>query len=62
MSPTLRRLIDGHAHLNELENIAEALNAARAAGVAGIVGVGMDIVSNRRILELARQYPEITHA
>jgi len=53
----LRELIDGHAHLNEVEDIEGALERAAAAGVARIVAVGMDIVSNRRILELADSYP-----
>ena len=53
----LRELIDGHAHLNEVEDIEGALERAAAAGVARIVAVGMDIASNRRILELADSYP-----
>jgi TatD DNase family protein len=53
----LRELIDGHAHLNEVDDIEGALERAAAAGVARIVAVGMDIASNRRILEIAAAYP-----
>lgn len=53
----LRELIDGHAHLNEVNDIEGAIDRAAAAGVARIVAVGMDIASNRRILEIAASYP-----
>ncbi len=46
-------LVDGHAHLNELDDVDGALQEARAAGVRGIIGVGSDRESNRRILEIA---------
>lgn len=57
----LKQLIDGHAHLNEIDGIEPALERARAAGVMLIVAVGMDTPSNRRTLELAREYPEFIH-
>jgi TatD DNase family protein len=50
-------IIDGHAHLNELENPGHEFEKAKHAGVKAIIGVGMDIASNRRILELAGEYP-----
>lgn len=53
----LEGLIDGHAHLNEIEDMAGALERARAAGVARIVAVGMDVASNRRTLALAAAHP-----
>ena len=53
----LRELIDGHAHLNEIDDIEGALGRAAGAGVVRIVAVGMDMVSNCRILELAAAYP-----
>ena len=56
-SNPLRELIDGHAHLNEIDDIEGALERAAAAGVARIVAVGMDIASNLRVLEIAASYP-----
>ena len=50
-------MIDGHAHINELENPADEFAKAKRAGVKAIIGVGMEVVSNRRILEFARKYP-----
>ena len=51
------RLFDTHAHLEQLENLGDALARARDAGVTGIIGVGMDYDSNRKILEIADEYP-----
>jgi TatD DNase family protein len=51
------RLIDTHAHLDEVEDLDSTLAAARRAGVAAIVAVGSDLDSNRKTLELAMQYP-----
>jgi TatD DNase family protein len=50
-------IIDGHAHINELKNLADELDRAKRAGVKAIIGVGMDIESNRRIMEIAGEYP-----
>ena len=50
-------LIDGHAHLNELETLEKDLTEARLAGVQAIIGVGMDLASNRKILAIAREHP-----
>ena len=49
-------MIDGHAHLDEIEDAAGAVARARAAGVDRILAVGMDIASNRRTLALAEEH------
>jgi TatD DNase family protein len=51
------RLIDTHAHLDEIAGLEAALAAARGAGVAAIVAVGSDIPSNEKVLELAAGHP-----
>lgn len=51
------KLIDTHAHLDEIEDIAGALDRARAAGVLAVVAVGTDLASNEKILDLSRSYP-----
>lgn len=43
-------LVDVNAHLDELGDLSDALKEARAARVEGIVAVGVDIESNKRIL------------
>ncbi len=47
-------LIDVHAHLEELEDLSNALLEAKSLGVGAIIAVGMDLESNRRTLEIAQ--------
>jgi len=49
--------IDGHAHLSELKDLKSAIDEARRAGVRAVIGVGMDLSSNRRTLKIAEAYP-----
>jgi TatD DNase family protein len=49
-------VIDGHAHLDELEGMDDALAEAMDAGVVAIIGVGMCVKSNRKILDAAERY------
>jgi TatD DNase family protein len=51
-------LIDTHAHLDQVDHVDESLKRAKEAGVAGVVAVGMDISSNRVIMELSERYPD----
>jgi TatD DNase family protein len=46
-------MIDGHAHLEEVEDLSNALLEAKEAGVRGIVAVGMGVESNRKVLKIA---------
>lgn len=50
-------VIDGHAHLDGLEDLEAALVEARKEEVAAIIGVGMGRESNKKILAIAEQYP-----
>jgi TatD DNase family protein len=45
--------VDGHAHLEELDDLPKALQEAKETGVCGILAVGMDVASNRRVLQIA---------
>ena len=54
-------MIDTHAHLNEIEDIHRAILKAKDVGIKGIVSVGMDLLSNQRTLDLARQFPGMVH-
>ncbi|MBW2675119.1 MAG: TatD family hydrolase [Deltaproteobacteria bacterium] len=49
--------IDGHAHLSELKDLKRQIAEARRVGVRAIIGVGMDIKSNRQTLKIAEAYP-----
>jgi len=54
---TEEHLIDAHAHLDELADLTESLQEAKAACVRGIIAVGMDVESNRKILQIAESNP-----
>jgi TatD DNase family protein len=53
----LYRLVDSHAHLEELDDLDPAIDRAKQNGVAAIVAVGSDYQSNNRVLEIAARYP-----
>lgn len=55
------RLMDTHAHLDEIEDLDPTLDTAKEAGVVAIVAVGSDLDSNRKVLELAVQYPDYVY-
>jgi TatD DNase family protein len=50
------RLIDTHAHLDEIENPEQVLSQAKEAGLIAIIAVGSDIASNAKVLEIAALY------
>lgn len=54
-------LIDTHVHLDELRDLSGALQRAKEVGVKAIIAVGMDFLSNKKILELSAQYPNFVY-
>ena len=50
------RLIDTHAHLDELKNLDLAVEEAKRVGVITIVAVGSNYQSNVKILDISRKY------
>ncbi len=46
-------LVDGHAHLEQLDDLPKSLQEAKEAGVCGILAVGMDMESNKKVLQIA---------
>jgi len=52
----LHRLIDSHAHLEELEDLDSAIDRAKQNGVVAVVAVGSDYDSNNRVLEIAGKH------
>ena len=43
----MHRLIDTHAHLEEIENLEQAITGAKSANIIAIIGVGSDYQSNK---------------
>ena len=54
-------MIDCHAHLSEINDVEGALGRAQAAGITGIVAVGMDVASNRATLQVHRRFPGLVY-
>jgi TatD DNase family protein len=50
------KLIDTHAHLDELENLDLVLEEAKENGIIAIMAVGSDYQSNVKILEISQLY------
>lgn len=55
------KVIDTHAHLDELEDIESALNKARESGVTAIVAVGSNHKSNQKTLGICSRYPDFIY-
>ena len=52
----MHKVIDTHAHLDELQNVALMLEEAQESGVIAIVAVGSDYQSNMEILKISQRY------
>ncbi len=51
-------LIDTHAHLDHVANIAQALSEAKACGVCAIVAPAEDLVTCKKNLEIQKNFHE----
>ena len=50
------KLIDTHAHLDEIEDVGNAVREAEQAGVIAVIAVGQDYGSNCKVLDLSEKY------
>lgn len=55
------RLIDTHAHLEEIQNLDAVLKDAAEAGVIAIVAVGSDYESNQKVLEISARHSKLVY-
>ena len=55
------RLIDTHAHLDEIKDLPVALREASDVGVVAIIAVGTGYDSNQRVLEISQQYKNLVY-
>jgi len=53
----MQGLIDTHAHLDDVADLAAAIDTDKKAGLIAIIAVGIDIASNQKALEIAARYP-----
>lgn len=52
----MSEIIDTHSHLEQIENLKEAIINAVNSGITGIIAVGVDYSSNQKILELSQKF------
>jgi TatD DNase family protein len=57
----VHKLVDTHAHLDELQNLDSMLEGARTAGVIAIVAVGSNHQSNIETLEISQRHRDLVH-
>jgi TatD DNase family protein len=57
----VHRLIDTHAHLDELKNLDLVLEEAKKAGIIAIVAVGSNHRSNIETLEISQRHRDLVH-
>jgi TatD DNase family protein len=50
-------LIDTHVHIDELADLEGAVGRARSVGIKAIIGVGSDLISNEKVLQIAQTFP-----
>lgn len=55
-------MFDSHCHLTDIEEADEAIAAATAAGVGGMLTCGYDEVSNQAVCDLATRHPRLRFA
>ena len=55
------KVIDTHAHLDELKNLDLMLKEAKEVGVIGIVAVGSNHQSNIKTLEISQEHRRFVH-
>ena len=55
------KVIDTHAHLDELENIESTLSKAKEAGVKAIIAVGSNYQSNQKVMEICQKHPAFVY-
>jgi TatD DNase family protein len=55
------KVIDTHAHLDELENLEAALNKAKEAGAVAIVAVGSNHQSNLKVMRISDSHPGLVY-
>ena len=57
--PDATGCIDTHCHLEMLDDAEVALAAARAAGVAAVIAIGIDLESSRRAVSYAESHDDV---
>ena len=55
------KLIDTHAHLDEVEDLDRAIEEAKQVGLVAVIAVGQDYESNIKILEISEKHKHFVY-
>jgi len=61
MGTKIFKLIDTHAHLDEVENLDKAVEEGRQAGLVAVIAVGQGYESNLKILDIAEKHKHFVY-
>ena len=61
MGTKIFKLIDTHAHLDEVENLDKAVEEGRRAGLVAVIAVGQDYESNLKILDISEKHKHFVY-
>jgi TatD DNase family protein len=61
MGTKIFKLIDTHAHLDEVENLDKAVEEGRQAGLVAVIAVGQDYESNLKILDISEKHKHFVY-
>ena len=61
MGTKIFKLIDTHAHLDEVENLDKAVEEGRQAGLVAVIAVGQGYESNLKILDISEKHKHFVY-
>jgi TatD DNase family protein len=61
MSVEVFKLIDTHAHLDEVEDLDRAIEEAKQVGLVAVIAVGQDYESNLKILDISEKHKHFVY-
>jgi TatD DNase family protein len=61
MSAAAIKLIDTHAHLDEVEDLDKAIDDGKRVGLVAIIAVGQDYESNLKVLDIAEKHKNFVY-
>ena len=57
----MNKIVDTHAHLEELENVDESIEKAKGNGIIGIIAVGSNHQSNENVLRISEKHKSFVY-
>jgi len=61
MNTGIYKLVDTHAHLDEVEDLDKAIDDGKRVGLVAIIAVGQDYESNLKVLDIAEKHKNFVY-